>query len=813
MENIDKIISLLTLEEKAELVSGYKSWMTYPIKRLNIPSIYLTDGPIGLRKKDESKSKDVLGLGSSCVSTSFPTSVCIANSWDNELAYKMGKAIGEECEAYNVQVILGPALNIKRDPRCGRNFEYYSEDPLLSGKIAGYFTKGVQQTNTAACAKHYAINNQENFRYMGTSNLDVRAAREIYLKSFENCIKVCMPKTIMCGYQKINGIHCSENSWLIKDILRNKFNFTGLVMTDWGATKDRVLGIKAGIDLDMPGGIINNKNQIIKAIKENKLKLNELNLAVKNVLNLVYSFKENKKFNEKEIEEVLKSHQDLALEIALESAVLLKNDNNILPIKQNEKILIVGELFEKMRYQGAGSSCMNPYNLITCKKAFDDANINYDYIKGYHEISDEIDENEEIKVINKLNDYDKVIFFGGLTELYESEGYDRKDLKLPKNQLSLIEKISSNNNLILVLFGGSPFEMPFVNKVKAILNMFLPGQAGGEAIRRLIFGLSNPCGKLSETWMKKTDFIYNHLQYSSKHVENYIENIYVGYRYYDEVPGKILFPFGFGLSYSKFLYSSLNIERKSNFINVSFLLTNDSNIDGKEIVQLYVGRNTNSSVFKAKKELKAYKKVFLKAHESKVVTLSFDVKETAYFNTLLDEFVVENGEYPIYVCSSSQDIALKGAIELYGYKTVDNPYSQEVINAYKNIKDEKIIDESIFMSTINSSQVNEPSKTPFTMETPIADFITTKSGKFVYNILMKVVAGKSKVSKKEKDEAIINQALKNQRFTMILVPKNSLRSLLQSSGGMLQFNLAKALLELANGHFFKCLKYLFKKEK
>ena len=413
MNKIDKLIEQLTIKEKAELVTGYQSWMTYKVDRLGIPSIYMTDGPIGLRKKIEEESEGSLGLGGSCVATSFPTSVCIANSWNIQNAHKMGKAIGEECEAYNVQVILGPALNIKRDPRCGRNFEYYSEDPLLAGTMAGHFTLGVQENNVGACMKHFALNNSENYRYMGSSAVDERAAREIYLKAFEHCVKIGHPKTAMCGYQKINNVHCSENKWLLKDVLRDNWGFNGLVMTDWGATKDRVTGVKTGIDLDMPGEIIYNKNQIVKYIEDGTLDIKDLDEAVRNVLNLVYSFKENKKYTNQEIEEVLNSHKELALQIALDSAVLLKNENNILPLKSDKKILIVGELFDKMRYQGAGSSCMNPYELITPKQAFEKHNVNFEYVKGYEEITDEVNNELENEALSKITDDDIVLFFGG----------------------------------------------------------------------------------------------------------------------------------------------------------------------------------------------------------------------------------------------------------------------------------------------------------------------------------------------------------------------------------------------------------------
>lgn len=811
MDKINEILTKLTLKEKVELVCGHNSWNTYQIDRINLKSIYLTDGPIGLRKKDDSKGKGSLGLADSCIATSFPTSVNVACSWNVNNAFNMGNLIGKECEAYDVKVLLGPALNIKRDPRCGRNFEYYSEDPLLSGSLAGHFTKGVQNNNVAACIKHYALNNSENYRYMGDSVCDIRAIREIYLKSFENCIKIGKPKTAMCGYNKVNGIHCSENSWLINDMLRNALGFEGVVMTDWGATKDRVLGLKAGIDLDMPGDVKHNSLAIIKAINDNTLSIDDLNKAVKNILNLILSFKENDNSIDKE--KLFKNHQKEALNIALDSAVLLKNDDNILPLSNNNKVLVVGELFEKMRYQGAGSSCMNPYHLTTPKQAFDEANINYEYVKGYKEFVDTIDENLENQAINKAKEYKTILLFAGLTELYESEGYDRNDLKLPSNQISLIEKLVKTNNVILVLFGGSVIQIPNVNEIKAILNMFLPGQEGGKATQMLLYGEANPSGKLCETWMKSTNDIYRSDKYSKRYIEKYKENIFVGYRYFDEVPEKVLYPFGYGMSYSSFTYKNIKTIKNDDKITITFIVKNTSDVDGKEVVQLYVGKNDNSKVFKAKKELKAFDKIFIKAHEEKEISLSFNVNDLAYFNSKTNEYVLENGTYPIYVCSSSQKNELEDKVVICNQKDVDSPYSLDVINSYNNIKNTQSIDDKLFKETINDVFIKEPSKIPFTLETALEDFKATKSGRFVLKLILKIVAGKTKVPKNEKDEAKIEQIIKNNRFTLTLIPRNSLRSLCQSSGGMLQYNVANGLLYMANGNFIKGIIHMIKKEK
>lgn len=796
MVDINKLINELTLDEKINLVTGYKSWKTYPVKRLNIPSIHLTDGPLGVRKQNNEKGS-VLGLGNSYPSTSFPAPVNIANSFNAVNAFRMGKAIGEECEAYDVQVLLGPGLNIKRDPRCGRNFEYYSEDPLLSGTMAGNFISGVQSTNTAACMKHFAINNSENYRYMGSSEIDERAANEIYYKSFEIANRIGRPKTIMCAYNKINGTHCSENYYLTNTLLRKKWKFDGLVMTDWGATKDRVTGIKSGIDLDMPGGCSYNKKQLKKAIKNNELSIKDLDVAVKNVLNLVFSFKDNKKFSQEEIDLLLKKHNKVALDLAIDSAILLKNQNNILPINKNEKVLIVGELFEKMRYQGAGSSNLNPAILTNPIDSFLSKNVNFEYLKGYYNKHDRVDKTLENEVVEKAKNYNKVLFFAGLTDSYESEGYDRENILLPKNQVSLINKLSKTNDVIVILFGGSQFEIPFVNDVKAILNMYLPGQAGGEAVRKIIFGEANPSGRLSETWMKSIKDMPFYQEFSTSGIERYKENIFVGYRYFDFFNDKVLYPFGYGLSYSNFSYVYKSMKLEDNLISVTCEITNTSNIDGNEVIQLYVGKNKNTKIFKANKELKDYKKVFIKAKETKQITLSFKVKDLAYYNNKLNQFIVENGTYPIYIASNCNDIKFEKEFVVMNYKDIDSPYEQEVLSYYNNLNYLSNLPEDIFNKTLRKPTIIE-NNDKFTLETPLREFKKTKSGLAVFNLLVKFSTPSKRKINKIKDEKLKEEYIKNNEFLVKMIPSNTLRSIVQSSGGLLSMNLAKLLLKIAN---------------
>ena len=791
MSKIDELINKLSLNEKIKLVTGYKSWKTYPVKRLNIPSIHLTDGPIGVRKQNNEKGS-VLGLGNSYVSTSFPTPVNIANSFNNVNAFRMGKAIGEECEVYDVKVLLGPGLNIKRDPRCGRNFEYYSEDPVLSGTMAGSFISGVQSNNVAACMKHFALNNSENYRYMGSSEVDNRAAFEIYYKSFEIACRKGEPKTIMCAYNKINGTHCSENKLVNKTILRNKWNYDGLVMTDWGATKDRAKGIESGIDLDMPGNYKYNSKVIKKALKNKTLSIEALNEAVKNVLKLVYSFKQNREISNDKKEVLFKKHNKIALDLAIESAVLLKNEN-VLPLNKDSDYVIVGEMFEKYRYQGAGSSNLNPYLLTTPKIAFDDNKVNYTYYKGYLENTDKVN-NELVNQVKDLSNK-TILFFAGLTENYESEGYDRSNISLPFNQIELIEQLSKNNTVIVILFGGSQVELPFIDNVQAILNMYLPGQAGGEALRRLLFGEANPSGRLSETWMKSLSCIPYYNDYSKSTIEKYKENIFVGYRYYDLHPEKVLFPFGYGLSYSKFSYTYKGMKLEDGRVYLNVDVTNDSDVDGSDVLLLFTGKNPNSKVFKANKELKDYKKVFLKAYETKLVTLSFKIKDLSYYNNKLNKFVVENGTYPIYIASNSQDIKISKEFVVMNYKDIDSPYEEDVNLAYNN--DPANISDAIFNKTLDH-QIQYIKEAKFTLETPLLEYNKTKSGRFVLNLILKFAGASDKKVNKVNDEALKAELIKNNTFLMKIIPQNNLRAIVQSSGGLMNMGLAKLLLFIAN---------------
>ncbi|MBE6919278.1 MAG: hypothetical protein E7469_06305 [Ruminococcaceae bacterium] len=811
MKDIQTLLGELTVEEKAALLEGYQSWMTNAVPRLDIPSVYLTDGPVGVRKKVQSEANGAIGLGTAYPATAFPTSVAIANSWDTENARRMGRAIGEECVHYDVDVLLAPAMNIKRDPRCGRNFEYYSEDPVLAGKMAAAFTDGVQSTGTAACPKHFALNNCENYRYMSDSVVDERAAREIYLKAFEICVKESRPRTMMCAYNKVNGTHCSQSKRLVRDVLRGEWGFDGMMMTDWGATLDRVAGVRVGMDLDMPGNVWENRRSIVDAVKNGLLSKDDLDRAVANVLKLVQD-SQSGKIEVPEEGDLFAANHRLAVELAADSAVLLKN-NGFLPLTGSERLLVVGELFEKPRFQGAGSSGMNPTQIVSPKDAFDRAGIAYTYLPGYHTDSADPDDVWAEQAVSAAAKADVILFFGGLTDDFESEGYDRKDLCIPACQLGLIDRLArSNAKLAAVLFGGSAFDLPFDDKVDAILHMFLPGQGGGEACRQLLYGEVNPSGKLSETWMRSVADIPFGNEFGKHRTIPYWENIFVGYRYYDLRPEKIRYPFGHGLSYTTFDYSDLSVEVGDERVTVSLAVTNTGTRDGAEVVQLYIGSNANSQVFKAPKALKAFQKVRLAAGEQQRVSFSIPCSDMAYYNTRYHKWVLENGDYPVLVGASSRDIRLQSLLQIRGQEAVAGQYSEEVVRSYRHIGS-GYITPAVFQATIGRAMPPEPSARPFTMETPISEFQATRAGKLLFKGVMHVLASQGKELEQLPDGPEKDAQLRAHAFTMNYMPGCSPRGMVQSGGGRIQMNVGRAMPLLANGYIIPALCMALKKEK
>ena len=685
MENVD-LIKKMTLEEKASLCVGGSYWKSKGIERLGISEIVMSDGPHGLRfsKLDPKK----LGLNDSEVSTCFPTGATIANTWNKELVYKLGKALGLEARSKGINIILGPAINIKRSPLCGRNFEYFSEDPYLTGILGSMYVNGVQSENVGVCVKHFACNNQENRRMTVNVVVDERTLREIYLKAFQMIVKNSKPWSIMSAYVRLNGVYCTENKYLLDDILRKEWGFNGIVISDWGAENDRVSGIKAGQELEMPAGSGDGVNEIINAVKSGEIKESELDKIVDRILTIALRGKNNKikQYNQEK-------HHKLAEEIAEDAIVLLKNENNILPISKNKKIALIGDMAEKPRYQGAGSSRINAYKIENIIENFKINGLNFEFAKGYERIEDGRKDKHLIKEaveIAKNSDY--AIIFAGLTENYESEGLDRVSLNIPENQNKLINEVCRvNKNVIIVLQNGSPIQMPWINKVKAVVTGYLGGEASGLSMYNCLVGNINPSGKLAESYPMKLEDTPCYKNFPGSEVScEYKESIYVGYRYYDKIKKEVLFPFGFGLSYTEFKYSKLKIEQIKNTLKVSFKIKNIGKVKGKEIAQVYVSQK-EPIIFKPEKELKGFEKIELEPGEEQEVVIKLDRSSFEYYNVKEKKWSVENGKYYILIGKSSRNIVLKEEIKIKsGDINIDKKYgnSYETGNI-KNVTDKE----------------------------------------------------------------------------------------------------------------------------
>lgn len=671
--DIKKLISEMTLEEKVSLCSGKDFWYTKDIERLGIPAIMMADGPHGLRKQEG--ASDHMGLNKSIPATCFPSAAGLACSWDKEIAKKVGIALGEEAQAEGVSILLGPGANIKRSPLCGRNFEYFSEDPFLSSKMATSFIKGVQSQGVGTSLKHFAVNNQEHRRMSIDAVVDERTLRELYLASFEEPVKEGKPWTVMAAYNKVNGDFCSENSKLLTEVLRNEWGFEDFVVSDWGAVVDRDLGIEAGMDVEMPnsGGIGDKK--LLEAVKSGKLDERIIDRALERVLKVVFKAIENKKVNSVYSKEI---HHNIAREVARESMVLLKNEDNILPLKHIESIAVIGAFAKKPRYQGGGSSHINPTKIDNIYEELEKlagSNAKLTYSEGYDLVSDEIDK----ELINDAKEAAKnakvAVIFVGLPDRYESEGFDRKHLRIPDNHIKLIEAVAEvQSNIVVVLSNGAPIEMPWLRKVKAVLEGYLGGQALGGAIADLLFGVVSPSGKLAETFPKKLCHNPSYLNFpgDDEKVE-YKEGVFVGYRHYDTRDIEPLFPFGYGLSYSSFEYSDIKLDKKSitdeQTVTVTVKVKNTGDIEAKEIVQLYV-KDVESSISRPEKELKGFEKVSLKPGEEKTVIFILDKRAFAYYNVNLKDWHVETGSFDILVGKSSRHIVLRETLKVQSTVTL-----------------------------------------------------------------------------------------------------------------------------------------------
>lgn len=738
--NIEEILNQMTLEEKASLCSGADSWHTEAIERLGLPAVMLSDGPHGLRKQDETTYQ--IGPDESIKAVCFPTASAMACSFDRELIYKVGTALGEECQSEDINVLLGPGINMKRSPLCGRNFEYYSEDPYLAGELGAAFVNGVQSQGAGTSLKHFAANNQEWRRMSISSEMDERTLREIYLAAFENVVKKAQPWTIMCSYNRINGTYSCENGWLLNKVLRDEWGFKGLVMTDWGAMNNRVEAIKAGLDLEMPSSHGETDKLIVAAVKDGRLKEEVLDKAVKRVLELADKSVTNKKQNTYNKEE----HHSLIKNTAINSAVLLKN-NGILPLSGNEKIAIIGKFADVPRIQGGGSSHINCFKTESALEALGDK-YNYTYSQGYNTDKDETDNALLEEAVKNAAAAHVAVIFAGLPDSFESEGFDRTHLDMPECQNHLIEEIYKvQKNIVVVLHNGSPVLMPWLGKAGAVLEMYLAGQASGAAAIDLLFGRANPSGKLAETFPLRLEDNPSYLDFpGSRDKVHYREGIFIGYRYYDKRNMDVLFPFGHGLSYTTFRYSNISIEKDgvitnncpvtlklcdTDKIKVYVDITNTGNMAGAEIVQLYI-KNFIGLENRPEKELKNFNKVFLEPGETKTACMELDFRSFAYYNETLQDWFVESGTYGILTGASSRDIRCSCDIEIMASQKL--PFHACDTTTCKDVelfaKDSSPLDEMLLKSksdekdrTSTDEEVINQLKTTFE-ETPIHSILS-----------------------------------------------------------------------------------------
>ena len=675
--DIKALIAQMTLEEKAGLCSGADFWHTKAVERLGVPASMVSDGPHGLRKQEE--KGDHLGVNDSIKAVCFPAASATAASFDPELLTRVGEAIGDACQHEGVSVVLGPAVNIKRSPLCGRNFEYFSEDPYLTGKLAAAFIRGVQSRNVGTSIKHFAANSQEHRRMSSSSEVDERTLREIYLPAFETAVKEAQPWTVMCSYNRLNGVFASENPWLLTEVLRKEWGFEGYVMSDWGAVSDRVAGVAAGLDLEMPASNGINDKKIVEAVRSGRLDEKLVDRAAERILTVVYRYVENAR---PDTPWDMEAQHRLAAEIAGECMVLLKNEDQLLPLDGDGRVAFIGEFAERPRFQGGGSSHINCFKTTGALEAA--AGRNVVYARGYSVEEDAAADAQIAEAVAAARAAKTAVVFAGLPDVYESEGYDRTHMRLPESQNRLIEAVAAANpNTVVVLHNGSPVEMPWIDRVKAVLEAYLGGQAVGLAEVRVLYGEVNPSGRLPETFPKKLSDNPSYLFYGGEgDVAEYREGIFVGYRYYDKKEAEVLFPFGHGLSYTSFAYSDLRLSAESvtdrDTLTATVTVKNTGERAGKTVVQLYVGAGESGRIRPAR-ELKGFEKVFLRPGEARDVRFTLDKRSFAYWNTQLHDWHVETGRYTVEIGRSSRDIVLRETVAVASTVELPRHYDENSI--------------------------------------------------------------------------------------------------------------------------------------
>ena len=770
MDKIDEILQEMTLADKIALCSGKNFWETKSYEKYGIPSLFMCDGPHGLRKQES--AADMLGVNNSRSATCFPAEVTTAGSWDPALLEAIGSAIAEEAKDQGVGLVLGPGANLKRNPLCGRNFEYFSEDPYLAGKLAAGFIRGAEAQGIGTSLKHFAANSQERSRFTSDSVMDERTLRELYLTAFEIAVKEGRPSTLMCAYPKLNGVHCSDNKALLTDILRTEWGFSGLVVTDWGAMNDRIEGFRAGCDLNMPGGSDYMEKEVFQAIQAGKLPEKCVHDSARRVLKLVFRAAETLKipaFCDYE------AHHALAKRAALEGAVLLKNEDGILPLKTGTKIAVIGAMAKSIRYQGAGSSHINPTKVSQPLDFLPDAL----YAPG---CNDRGDTTEDLlaKAAKVAKEAEIAVIFAGLPDRYESEGFDRDTMKMPEGHLRMIDAVANANpNTVVVLLCGSAVECPWADRVKGILYMGLPGQAGGEAVADLLYGRANPGGRLTESWPLRYEDVPSSEIYGKTDNALYEEGLYVGYRYYEKSGVPVRWPFGFGLSYTTFAYSDLAVDGKT----VSVTVENTGTLAGAEVVQLYV-KAPQDGLHRPVRELKGFQKVFLSPGERQTVTFSLTDRSFALWS---DGWKVPGGTYTVQIGSLSADLKVAG-------ETLPVP-DWQAGSFYASCAGKPVQTQ---WEAMLGRRYAPPvlKKGTFTMDNTVLEM---KDHSLVMKIMFKAVeATISKGFGGKKD-------YENPEFRMLMNSSagSPLRSM-QISGGM-KGGVLPGMLEMANGHFFRGL--------
>ncbi|WP_155964903.1 glycoside hydrolase family 3 C-terminal domain-containing protein [Streptococcus ruminantium] len=781
------LIQTLSLEEKAALMSGKSVWETQDYPEKGIPSIFLSDGPHGIRKQEG--EGDHLGLNASIPATCFPTAATLANSWDVDLVEQVGQGLGAEANSLGVNVILGPGLNIKRSPLCGRNFEYYSEDPYQTGKLAAAMIRGIQSQGVAATPKHFAVNSQELRRMASDSVVDERTLREIYLTGFEIAVREGKPQALMSAYNKINGIYANEDKRLLIDILRDEWGFTGFVVSDWGGSNDHVLGVENGSHLEMPGTKKVGQKEIIDAVKSGRLSEKVLDERVDELLSLVLDLAKT----ERQSVDYARQHE-LARKAASESIVLLKNQDDILPLSSDINIALIGDFAKNPRYQGAGSSLINTRQLektVDCVKDYPLTIIGYE--QGYQRVDKEDKDllDNAVKLAQKA---EVILYYMGLDEMSESEGLDRRHLSLPKNQLDLLEVlVQTGKKVVVVLSAGSVVDMSWDRNVHGILHGYLSGEAGATAMLDALTGRVNPSGKLSETYPVGLTDIPSSANYpAEEEFALYKEALYVGYRYFTSVDKPVKYPFGYGMSYTSFAYDQLEVSEAGAAITV----TNIGSVAGAEVVQLYVGKE-DSQIYRPTKELKGFNKVYLKAGESKRIFIPFDTYTFRYFNRQTGQFEVEGGSYLLYIGASSSDIRIVGEIIQEG--TSENFPISEQLPSYLAVQVEAVSNRefSLLLGRPVPEELWQVGQ-ELGMNDPVLKLQFAKSvlARFVH----KVLAGLLKKAERKGTPDLNLLFLYNMPF----------RAMAKMTGDLLDRAMVEGVLMIANGHFFKGLVQLWR---